>query len=263
MSSNGKDDNYWIGVRDALRMVDSFLRWSRRHPTEAKSLDDFLAEGLVAAAKRCESCLGKELGLKYGTSDEAAKEETSGEEMDFHTSPDYEEPPTEEPLSYEETPETGYEPAPETADEPEITPVEPSSPEEIMRSILEDDSLWETEETGIDFEYPGEAKREFVGATDDDSILEPKEDAPAETTPSFEKRVWTPYDEPSILEDEFEDDYEDDIVVDDESYEEAEEDDKSEEEPVRSRPPPPPPPPESDESEEERRQRARRLFFGT
>lgn len=67
--SSEKDESYWIGVRDALRMVDSFLRWSRRNPTIAKSLDEFLAEGLVAAAKRCESCLGRELGLKYGKED--------------------------------------------------------------------------------------------------------------------------------------------------------------------------------------------------
>lgn len=67
--SSEKDESYWIGVRDALRMIDSFLRWSRRNPTIAKSLDEFLAEGLVAAAKRCESCLGRELGLKYGKED--------------------------------------------------------------------------------------------------------------------------------------------------------------------------------------------------
>lgn len=253
MSSNGKDDNYWIGVRDALRMVDSFLRWSRRHPTEAKSIDEFLAEGLVAAAKRCESCLGKELGLKYGTGDEVIEEEASGDEVDFRTSSDYEEPASEEPLSYEPPPETGPETILETTDEPEITPVEPSSPEEIMRSILEDDSLWGDEE----------AETDYVGEAEDDSSLEPEEDATTEVTPSFEKRVWTPYDEPSIPEDELQDDDEDDIVADDEVYEETEDAEESEEEPIRSGPPPPPPPPESDETEEERRQRARRLFFGT
>ncbi|MFX1416854.1 MAG: hypothetical protein ACFFC0_08575 [Promethearchaeota archaeon] len=263
MSSNGKDDNYWIGVRDALRMVDSFLRWSRRHPTEAKSLDDFLAEGLVAAAKRCESCLGKELGLKYGTGDEVPREQDSGDEVDFRTASDYEEPSSEEPLSYETTPETRPETILETSDEPEITQVEPSSPEEIMRSILEDDSLWDTEETEIDVEYSSEAETEYVEVTDDDVPIEPEEDAPTEIPPSFEKRVWTPYDEPSFPEDELQDDYEDDIVAEDESFEEPEEDDGSKEEPVRSGPPPPPPPPESDETEEERRKRARRLFFGT
>ncbi|MFX0045605.1 MAG: hypothetical protein ACFE8Z_07130 [Candidatus Hermodarchaeota archaeon] len=263
MSLNGKDDNYWIGVRDALRMVDSFLRWSRRHPTEAKSLDDFLAEGLVAAAKRCESCLGKELGLKYGTGDEVIEEEASGDEVDFRTPSEYEEPPPEEPLSYETTPEPEPETMPETADEPEITPVEPSSPEEIMRSILADDSLWGTEEAEFDAEYPVERETEYIGVAEDDSSLEPEEEAPPEVAPTFEKRVWTPYDEPSTLEDELQDDFEEDSVADDESYEELEEEDESEEESVKSGPPPPPPPPESDETEEERRQRARRLFFGT
>jgi len=54
-----------MGVRDALRMVDSFLRWSKDNKEKAKSLDDFIHDGLVAAAKRCESCLHKELGVKF------------------------------------------------------------------------------------------------------------------------------------------------------------------------------------------------------
>jgi len=263
LSSNGKDDNYWIGVRDALRMVDSFLRWSRRHPTEAKSIDEFLAEGLVAAAKRCESCLGKELGLKYGTRDEVAEDEPSIDEADFHTPSGHEEPSREEPLSYETTPETEPETISETPDKPEITPFEASSPEEIMRSILEDDSLWGNGETETDVEYSSEPDVEYSGATEDVPSLEPEEDATTESTPSFKRRVWTPYDEPSTLEDVPRDDYDNDIVEDDDSFEESDDVEESEEEPVRSGPPPPPPPPESDETEEERKQRARRLFFGT
>ncbi|MFW9932644.1 MAG: hypothetical protein ACFFDR_08310 [Candidatus Thorarchaeota archaeon] len=62
---NKRSDDYWMGVRDALRMVDSFLKWSRVNKDRAKSLEDFIYDGLVAAAKRCESCLHKELGLKF------------------------------------------------------------------------------------------------------------------------------------------------------------------------------------------------------
>jgi hypothetical protein len=65
LNTDKKDDNYWLGVRDALRMVDSFLRWSERNPDKAKSLQDFISEGLIAAAKRCEECLSKELGLSF------------------------------------------------------------------------------------------------------------------------------------------------------------------------------------------------------
>lgn len=54
-----------MGVRDALRMVDSFNRWAQRNPGRAKSLDDFIHDGLIAAAKRCESCLREKLGLSF------------------------------------------------------------------------------------------------------------------------------------------------------------------------------------------------------
>ncbi len=63
-----KNDNYWLGVRDALRMVDSFVRWSARHEDKAKNLNEFISEGLIAAAKRCESCLSTTLGLTFGES---------------------------------------------------------------------------------------------------------------------------------------------------------------------------------------------------
>ena len=46
-------------------MIDSFLKWSRRNPEKAKELDDFLNEALIAAAKRCESCLSRALGISF------------------------------------------------------------------------------------------------------------------------------------------------------------------------------------------------------
>jgi hypothetical protein len=62
---NVRSDEYWMGVRDALRMVDSFHKWSKRNPGRAKDLEDFIHDGLIAAAKRCESCLSDKLGLRF------------------------------------------------------------------------------------------------------------------------------------------------------------------------------------------------------
>jgi hypothetical protein len=70
-SDNKRSDEYWIGVRDALRMVDSFNRWAARNPERAKSLDDFIHDGLIAAAKRCESCLREKLGLSFVQDDQS------------------------------------------------------------------------------------------------------------------------------------------------------------------------------------------------
>ena len=64
-SEQKRSDEYWMGVRDALRMVDSFTKWARRNESRAKNLDDFIHDGLVAAAKRCESCLKDDLGLTF------------------------------------------------------------------------------------------------------------------------------------------------------------------------------------------------------
>ena len=64
-SDEKKSDEYWMGVRDALRMIDSFVRWSRHNPKKAKKIEDFIADGLIAAAKRCKSCLSEELGIRF------------------------------------------------------------------------------------------------------------------------------------------------------------------------------------------------------
>jgi hypothetical protein len=90
-SEKKRSDEYWMGVRDALRMVDSFTKWARRNEGRAKSLDDFIHDGLVAAAKRCESCLKDDLGLTFAEEEQAKGESTevgsvpSGYEMDSIT----------------------------------------------------------------------------------------------------------------------------------------------------------------------------------
>ncbi len=62
------DENYWLGVRDALRMVDSFIEWSKRHPDRAKPLEQFVGDALIASAKRCKSCLSHALGISFAVS---------------------------------------------------------------------------------------------------------------------------------------------------------------------------------------------------
>ncbi|MFW9845986.1 MAG: hypothetical protein ACFFD6_04515 [Candidatus Thorarchaeota archaeon] len=138
MTSEERDDNYWMGVRDALRMVDSFLRWARKHPKDAKTIDDFLAEGLIAAAKRCVTCLGKELGMKYGSKD-----------------PDVDEPRhIEEPAHFEE-------------------PIPLSGPEHTSMPAAEEDAV-EVPETPVSRETGEGSEAEIEPKTESEMIsIEP------------------------------------------------------------------------------------------
>ena len=105
-SEKKRSDEYWMGVRDALRMVDSFTKWARRNESRAKQLDDFIHDGLVAAAKRCESCLKDDLGLTF-----VGDEDSIGESRDTERVPsgyeagsssqDYPEPEDESEPTFE------------------------------------------------------------------------------------------------------------------------------------------------------------------
>ncbi len=118
MGTEERDDSYWIGVRDALRMIDSFIRWARRHPNEAKPIEEFIAEGIEAAARRCESCLKRSLGLSFkrkgDTSEPPAEPAIPGPEMPLETLEEASE------LAQAKSSETGWEPTeePSTIDEP-------------------------------------------------------------------------------------------------------------------------------------------------
>ncbi|MGY5862550.1 MAG: hypothetical protein RTU09_09300 [Candidatus Thorarchaeota archaeon] len=146
MSSDEKDETYWLGVRDALRMVDSFVRWSARHEGKAKNLQEFISEGLIAAAKRCESCLSTTLGLTFGesldglSSDDLLEPADPTDRLPTH----YEEPPEEKDsvVPDDESPDTeDLSPEPKFESEPETSAeVEPTSIEAIER----------TEDTEID-----------------------------------------------------------------------------------------------------------------
>ncbi|MHA1587445.1 MAG: hypothetical protein ACTSV9_01590 [Candidatus Thorarchaeota archaeon] len=140
MSSDEKDETYWLGVRDALRMVDSFVRWSARHEDKAKNLQEFISEGLIAAAKRCESCLSTTLGLTFGESlsgrspDDLLEPADPSDRLPTH----YEEPTEEkdDTVPHDEVPVT-EEPIPKPTFEPEpaeSSVVEPTSIDAIERT---------------------------------------------------------------------------------------------------------------------------------
>ncbi|MHA1135480.1 MAG: hypothetical protein ACTSSE_03255 [Candidatus Thorarchaeota archaeon] len=118
---NGRSDEYWMGVRDALRMVDSFNKWSKRNPGRAKDLEDFIHDGLIAAAKRCESCLRDKMGISF-TSDEADDEVAREEFREEDDDDDY----NEDKVVLEEIPVVEDEPViPEPSFEEPVGHVEP------------------------------------------------------------------------------------------------------------------------------------------
>ncbi|MHA1907606.1 MAG: hypothetical protein ACW98Y_09965 [Candidatus Thorarchaeota archaeon] len=133
-SDDNRSDEYWMGVRDALRMVDSFLKWSNANKERAKPLEEFLYDGLVAAAKRCESCLHKQLGIGFSSDEEA---EAPDEEPTFDSMPSSTDTPKES-LSEEDDPASS---PPEIILEPEGFDDPVDVPIEIEPEIASDDSV--------------------------------------------------------------------------------------------------------------------------
>ena len=289
-----------MGVRDALRMVDSFIKWARRNEDRAKSLDDFIHDGLVAAAKRCESCLKDDLGLTFG-------EEQRSHDMlskTEHVPPGYESSPPDEPKLDEET-EEGFElPTQDMTPEPSEVSIESESDSISIDSVgrLEEEAFQEISIDGPPREFSSDF--ELIEPTDlvvdktetskgdipsSESTIGDESPEDADRKPSF---TWADYEKAitPIKEDQAPTDEDEDIELPppvdigaiestsdipptpeppEPHVENAEMESGDEEEPDTSEttepitePPPPPPPPESDEDEEERRRRARRLFFG-
>lgn len=303
VSSDEKDETYWLGVRDALRMVDSFVRWSARHEDKAKNLQEFISEGLIAAAKRCESCLSTTLGLTFGESlsgrspDDLLESADPSDRLPTH----YEEPAEEkdDTVPHDEVPVT-EEPVSEPKFEPEpaeSSVVEPTSIDAIERT---DDTEIEdmqvkgpSRDFGAEFEL-GEPTPLTIEPEDHESlasessepedvdVIEEEVDDASSSTESgltwseYESAITppettvTPASEEHVAETEPSEtptkwgSIDEPMVSEDEpAEEEVESPDEIDKEVPEVEPPPPPPPPESDESEEERRRRARRLFFGT
>ncbi|OLS31266.1 MAG: hypothetical protein ThorAB25_04470 [Candidatus Thorarchaeota archaeon AB_25] len=295
-SEKKRSDEYWMGVRDALRMVDSFIKWARRNENRAKALDDFIHDGLLAAAKRCESCLKDDLGLTFLEGESRSSE-----------SPEMEKVPSgyEIGSSLELPSEDEFEAIPdEIPPEPSEVPIESESDSVSIDTVgrLEEEEIEDLSidgpprEFSSDFELVEPADLDVEPSIADDEVtptsepeVEDVDDEDTDHKPSFtwadyEKAVAPTKEDPELVE-------EDEAVeipppVETESIEELSESTSIPEPPVLSdddldggsideedadtteapapitEPPPPPPPPDSDEDEDERRRRARRLFFG-
>ncbi len=283
---NRRSDDYWMGVRDALRMVDSFLRWSKMNPDRAKPLEDFVRDGLVAAAKRCESCLHKELGVDF-TSDEGTETSDISEsaELSEIEDTDYAEDvpaPTFEPVSSEIVLE------PAGTDETYEIPITIESDSEDIETADDTPSM---DSLGIPSEGIEDDESVISGSprdfSDDFELVEPDPLVikPEDEESSYEEPSEPPIDEISVERPRYAWEIpvagskSDEHVpvdspepsspakewspLDEPSPEDIEEETPDErEDSALESPPPPPPPPETEESEDERRRRARRLFFG-
>jgi len=297
---NTRTDEYWMGVRDALRMVDSFNKWSKRNPDRAKDLEDFIHDGLIAAAKRCESCLRDNLGLSFVEGEEeertiedstaseidpdpepSFKEQTSQDESDTVTSPpevsdessisldrvERIEDESIDDLSIEGPPRefsTDFElvePTQLVMDE-ESEPAPEPEPEELPEKPSFSWAEYETEVTPSAEPEPLDSEVD-TSPPEDEEISTDDEDEELPEEPPEPPNGWSTTDKPALSDD---DDDEPDDEDEDETEAEVDEPEHQEEvdeEPVITEPPSPPPPPESEEDEEERQRRARRLFFGT
>ncbi|MFW9793722.1 MAG: hypothetical protein ACFFEE_05450 [Candidatus Thorarchaeota archaeon] len=289
-SERNRSDEYWMGVRDALRMVDSFNKWARRNRERAKDLDDFIHDGLIAAAKRCESCLKEDLGLTFTEGENSLIDDQvpSGYETAPYTSLELEseEVPieqTDDDITIESVGRSDTEEMEDisldgpqrefTSDfelvEPSSLEVESSAPdteegvsEEVIPHEEEDVKEKKPSFTWADYEQAVTPTKEEPAVDEEDleealELVSELQDevASKEETP---RKVLIPSEEPALPTDEFESSIFDDTPPPLES-DELEETESSEH---ITEPPPPPPPPESEEDEEERRRRARRLFFG-
>ncbi len=294
-SEKKRSDEYWMGVRDSLRMVDSFIKWARRNKDRAKTLDDFIHDGLVAAAKRCESCLKDDLGLSFAEDEERIDESSDIE----HIPPGYEMASTEDESYSEENVDDGFDMTPD-----DMSPESSEVPIETEDDSISIDTVGRIEEEEIeDISIDGPTREfssdfELIEPTDLDpkhtniheESVPPESEVESDTTgdaehgPSFtwddyERAITPARDEPEYSEEDIElpppvemesvgETFETETISEppeisnDESETSTIDDEDVDASKKITQPPPPPPPPDSDEDEEERRRRARRLFFG-
>lgn len=193
-----------MGVRDSLRMVDSFSKWARRNKSRAKNLDDFIHDGLVAAAKRCESCLKDDLGLTFLEDEEQIDESTGVEQVpsgyELDPSPrDHSEPeePSEPP--FEETPEDVAPGASEVPIESESDTISIDTVGRLEEEEMDDISIdGPPREFASDFELvePADLEVEQPDAAHEDEMTpdpdaEEVEPSDTEHKPSF---TWADYE---------------------------------------------------------------------
>jgi len=279
-----------MGVRDALRMVDSFNKWAQRNKERAKDLDDFIHDGLIAAAKRCESCLKDDLGLTFVDgedhplaesvpsgyeatppeelpSSETSEDDISIESVGRSDSEEMEDISLDGPTREFASDFALIEPSPLVVDSSTSEPLD-EPPEEVPEEhdVSEDHDEKKPSFTWADYEEavsPPTTEPVVEDEPEEEGFESEEEPIPEVEIPIDEPislgppKVLTPSEEPALPTDEFE-------SVEGEVFppptdEEVEESDTLD--PI-TEPPPPPPPPESEEDEDERRRRARRLFFG-
>jgi hypothetical protein len=169
-SDETKSDDYWMGVRDALRMIDSFVRWSRYNPKKAKNLEDFIADGLIAAAKRCKSCLSKELGIVFKEDIDTPEDSLEVEETSA---------PTEVPVFFEESSLD--------SEKPSVSPEvhEASPPAEAASEEEEPDPFYFIDSSPSDTEEkPRDFSSDFELAEPEPLITKPEE-MESETSSDF------------------------------------------------------------------------------
>ena len=133
MSQEESGQLYWNGVRDALRMVETFVFWKEKNPREKRTVKDFVSEALEAVRQKCAPCLKEILGINFGPVEEEA---TSAPAFKF----------APEPVEEELEPEPLEEPAPEPVEEPVPEPLEEPEPEERTTSRQPDVFLAPEEE---------------------------------------------------------------------------------------------------------------------
>ncbi|MFW9893331.1 MAG: hypothetical protein ACFFFO_14055, partial [Candidatus Thorarchaeota archaeon] len=245
--------------------------------------------GLIAAAKRCESCLKDDLGLTFVEDEDAAADKPvpSGyeaapppiEEVVLEESEDdltiesvgrsdeqemddlsLDSPPREFTSDFELVEPSPLVVEPSSADVEEVPPTEEES--ETKPSFTWADyekAVTPVKDIPVTDEFEGEIEAEEEDESETISKLTEEERVPFDEPISLgSPTVLTPSEEPALPTDELDDSYYDDVPPPADLDELGETDSP---EPI-TEPPPPPPPPESDEDEEERRRRARRLFFG-
>ncbi len=231
--SSDKDESYWLGVRDALRMIDSFVAWSRRNPNRAKRIDDFIDDGLIAVNKHCKSCLSQALGISFGESEgeeaaadfgdrrggqvRAARPEfPAGRASVFSAEypQDFKEPAAEETLEPPDLPDLGHEEAlyaePPLSEMPDMSRMGPASQgsispeerrEEKSRDFLSEFHLTEPTsletESGLGEEHPHPAGAEGPAPIVEDStgrIHAPEEKAKG-TTEAHLPDAWDDFED--------------------------------------------------------------------
>lgn len=124
MSQDEFGQLYWNGVRDALRMVETFVFWKEKNPREKRTIKNFVSEALEAVRQKCAPCLKEILGIDFGPIGEEAAPEAG---FKFAPEPTPEEP---EPVEEELEPEPLEEPTPEPVEEPMPEPLEAPEPVE-------------------------------------------------------------------------------------------------------------------------------------